>query len=354
MIKSGSTILLVSPESWDHMWVSKHHYAVHLANRGYQVIFLNPPGSRWGLHQTEFQNLRILDYPGFVKGVRKMPGSLSKYFVNKVFKRITASVGTAVDIIWQFDSTTFFDFNYLGNGVTKFLHVVDLNQTTNIGRLAGSADICFYCSEPIGQILKKYNDRCYFINHGYSTFQSDNYKFDWQHEINIGYAGNLDIKYIDWETIRQSIIKHPGIGFQFAGHCADPDKLEFFEQCPNASWVGPLPKERLYSFYNQVDGLLICYDVEHHKDQLANPHKLLEYLGSGKPIIASHTIQYETVDNDVICMVYQHRQWHEKFGEFIQSLKHLSHKIYSQKRIDLAMMNTYEKHISHIEGLMNE
>ena len=62
----------------------------------------------------------------------------------------------------------------------------------------------------------------------------------------------------------------------------------------------------------------------------------------------------ETVDDDVICMVYQHRQWHEKFGEFIQSLKHLSHKTYSQKRIDLAMMNTYEKHISRIEDLMNE
>src|SRR6186713_730734 len=37
------TILIVSPQSWGKMYVSKHHYAIELANYGNKVYFLNPP-----------------------------------------------------------------------------------------------------------------------------------------------------------------------------------------------------------------------------------------------------------------------------------------------------------------------
>ena len=42
------TILLVSPNEWGAMHVSKHHYALELAERGNRVIFLNPPRSGRG------------------------------------------------------------------------------------------------------------------------------------------------------------------------------------------------------------------------------------------------------------------------------------------------------------------
>jgi len=37
------TILLISPQSWGNMFVSKHHYALELARAGNTVYFLNPP-----------------------------------------------------------------------------------------------------------------------------------------------------------------------------------------------------------------------------------------------------------------------------------------------------------------------
>ena len=39
----NKTILLISPQSWGTMFLSKHHYAIELARRGNTVYFLNPP-----------------------------------------------------------------------------------------------------------------------------------------------------------------------------------------------------------------------------------------------------------------------------------------------------------------------
>ena len=39
----GKTILILSPQAWDTMFLSKHYYAIELAKRGNKVYFLNPP-----------------------------------------------------------------------------------------------------------------------------------------------------------------------------------------------------------------------------------------------------------------------------------------------------------------------
>ncbi len=40
-----SQILLISTESWDGHFVSKHHYAITLTVKGHKVYFLNPIGA---------------------------------------------------------------------------------------------------------------------------------------------------------------------------------------------------------------------------------------------------------------------------------------------------------------------
>src|SRR4030081_3223301 len=40
----NKTILLISPQGWGPMFLSKHHYAIELAKRGNTIYFLNPPG----------------------------------------------------------------------------------------------------------------------------------------------------------------------------------------------------------------------------------------------------------------------------------------------------------------------
>jgi hypothetical protein len=41
----NKTVLLISPERWGKMRVSKHHYAIELADRNCKVYFLEPPSN---------------------------------------------------------------------------------------------------------------------------------------------------------------------------------------------------------------------------------------------------------------------------------------------------------------------
>ena len=38
---NNNSVLIISPESWGKSKVSKHHYALTFANKGYTVYFLN-------------------------------------------------------------------------------------------------------------------------------------------------------------------------------------------------------------------------------------------------------------------------------------------------------------------------
>lgn len=42
---NNKTILIISPEPWGKMMISKHHYALELAKLGNEVYFLNPPNN---------------------------------------------------------------------------------------------------------------------------------------------------------------------------------------------------------------------------------------------------------------------------------------------------------------------
>src|SRR5215475_10747584 len=64
---NNKTILILSPQSWGKMMLSKHHYAIALARKGNKVFFLNPPDNhKWSLaggkSRIKFEPLK--EYPG--------------------------------------------------------------------------------------------------------------------------------------------------------------------------------------------------------------------------------------------------------------------------------------------------
>src|SRR5690606_833073 len=81
-------VLIISPEPWDHIFVSKHHYAIHLAQRGNKVFFLNPPGDYEKIEKTEIVNVSCVYYKSFISGLRYFPSSLKRYFIRSKFKRL--------------------------------------------------------------------------------------------------------------------------------------------------------------------------------------------------------------------------------------------------------------------------
>jgi hypothetical protein len=336
------------------MPVSKHHYAKHLGARGNRVYFLNPPRNITSITETDEAQVWVLDYSGFLTGMRYFPKILRNWLTLKKWEKLQKLVSVKFDIIWSFDNSVFYDLESLPQSVLKISHIVDLNQSFQTKRAATSADICFYNSQFIGRKIRQFNDFSFFINHGYSDVQiaEKTHQVPESSGIKVGYAGNLDIKYLDWELIRTCVKSYPLIQFYFAGYCKTKETLKWLENTSNVSYLGILRQPLLKSFYYQMDILMITYQADLYREQLANPHKFLEYLGTGKPIVATYTAEYH--DKSGLCyMSIKNDQWLDIF-DFVQSqLGECNHQNLIQMRKSVAFENTYKKQLDRIENLLN-
>lgn len=351
----SKNILLISPENWNHIFVSKHHYATHLSAMGAHVVFANPPGKKWQLNSTQYPGVQILDYPKFVKGLRKMPTVLAKKLIRYRLEEIEAFTQISFDIIWSFDNSVFFDFSELNN-TFNISHIVDLNQDFETAKAASTADLCLYTTPYIGQRLNQWNQNCHFIHHGYNEKGiGDPVVLPGENKIKLLYAGNLNMPYIDWGILLESVEKFPNIDFVFLG----PDQYEKLNSekkemlaNPNVFSLGKIDAHYLQSYYQAADALIICYQENYHLDQ-ANPHKMMEYLGSGKTIIASWTECFANHADEMILMKPSNNEFTSLIKKFIADNKYYNSKVLNQRRKEFASKNTYVKQIEKIEGLIN-
>jgi glycosyltransferase involved in cell wall biosynthesis len=343
---ADKSILLISPEPWSHLFVSKHHYAIHLAARRNRVIFLNPPGRVWKVSKTDYENLLVVDYPGFISGLRHFPKFLRLPIERSIFKKIEKVVNFTFDVIWSFDNSVFFDFDALPSSVIKISHIVDLNQDFQFKQAASSANLCLGSTRFIVEKLLQYNPNSYFINHGFSRTKREILEISTNaSNLKIGYAGNLDIEYIDWELLQQVVDEHQSFSFYFAGSGTGRIKSG------NVHYLGRLSKAQLSDFYAQMDVLIIAYKADENAEQLANPHKILEYLYSGKPIVATLTAEYREMD--LFPMSVGNSDWPDIFRQVTENVKSYASGEKIAQRRKFAADNTYEKQIERIEQLID-
>lgn len=347
-------ILLISPEPWSHLFVSKHHYAVHLAKRGNKVYFLNPPSKQTVLNETNHENIKVLCYNGFIKGFRMLPGYLQRFLIRNKLNMLERVAGVQFDIVWSFDNSVFFDFNAISDRVLTISHIVDLNQNFMLRKAAKTADFCFYNNKFIGEKLGKVNQKSFFIHHGYSNLVNGNeINIPFFQGIKIGYAGNLDIKYIDWDLIWEVARNTPQAGFYFAGTCQNKEITNVMEKLENCYYLGRIASDALWDFYRQMDILIIAYKADQYSEQLANPHKMMEYLGSGKTIVATYTAEYDHL-KDLILMSRKNAEWPEILKRAIENVKAGTDMEKIMLRQDFAFNNSYRKQIDRIEAIIDK
>ncbi|PIB36610.1 hypothetical protein BFP72_14970 [Reichenbachiella sp. 5M10] len=340
-------ILLISPEPWDHIFVSKHHYARHLAERDNRVVFANPAGDRWQLKDSGVAGLQVLDYPKFVKGLRKLPTWVSQRLIRHKLKQIEKHCDLTFDLIWSFDNSVFFDFTLLDT--YNISHIVDLNQDFETAKAARTADICLGNTSQIVERLQSHNPNTHFINHGLHL-SDEQEAIDLQpvDGMKIGYCGNLDIPYLDWKTLEQAFAQLTDCTFYLAGKCErNQDKL----QHPTVVYLGQLNASEMRSFYTEMDLLILCYLADDYPDQLANPHKFMEYLASGKPIVSSLTSTYVELQEVQMCTTQA--EWLPLLQRTIAEYSAWSSSEMSDQRKAIANDNTYEKQIDRIENKIN-
>lgn len=373
----NKTILILSPQAWGSMHISKHHYAIALAKRGNKVYFLNPPGEG---HRSK-KKISINEIDGFdnlflVTHRLSFPYNL-KFHVNWLFhklmrkhaKKLWQQFPIKPDIIWSFDLNYVYSLPVFGNRSLKIFHPVDEPLDETAIRASVGADVIFSVTK---EILEKYKDHPapkYLINHGISEdfiAPLGTVKRPAQH-FRVGFAGNLLRRDIDRKIILQIVRENKDVLFECWGSYttgqsnlggkADDETRRFITELKGNSNVvlhGPVPSADLARAIRHMDAFLICYDVQKDSSRGTNYHKIMEFLSTGKIVISNNVTAYKD-EPDLVQMVSErdhNQQLPGLFKKVMNEISTFNSSSMINKRVSYARSNTYQDQVSRIEQIL--
>ncbi len=365
----GRCILIISPERWGVNRISKHHYAIALAQKENQVYFLNPPSiglSRVVLTQTEIPNVTLVDYTPTLKGLNKIL-KYSEFLFNLLnefeIQKIKKELPNKPDVVWSFDPFRFQNLKRFNFQLSIF-HPVDYYQDSLDLKVAQWADIIISVSQAILDRYKQLSTPNFFINHGVSAVflnpKRSSQKTD--NVIRCGYVGNLLSFGIHWPNLLQIITENNHVEFHFIGPYQTnnlgnakgvDDQINELKKRKNVILYGPLSPAEISDKIQSYDLFLICYNPELYNKVVSNSHKILEYLSTGKVVVASLTTTYSILANDLIEMVDDSADLPERFKKVVDDVSSYNSMKQQEKRIAFARLNSYENHLIEIEQLIS-
>lgn len=359
-------IFIISPEKWGASKVSKHHYAELLAQKGSTVYFFQPPSTKKSLDQIK-ENLFLVSYKK-IKGINKLPFFLKQFYYKILFKQLRNEFGLPLPtLVWSFDPYTFQDLNVFNKQAQKIYHPVDVHQTNLEFESARNADVVLATSDLILEKFKSIDKPQYQINHGLA----DHFLSDLQlnkllpgdsNKIKVGYMGNLNYPFMDYTTLFKIIKENKKVDFYFIGPDGSsnlletPEYLEEIDQIKkmdNVFLLGVKPSSELPGYLNSMDAFLMCYKAEKNKAHMANPHKILEYLSTGKVIISHYIDQYKNTDG-LVEMVEKNIDLPNKFQTVVNSLAQFNEVKKMEFRKAYAWNNTYENQLVKIDHILDD
>ncbi|NDK56307.1 glycosyltransferase family protein [Pontibacter fetidus] len=373
----NKTILLISPQPWGDIFVSKHHYAVELASRGNKVIFLNPPNANAPVSFNLLDvaaNIQVLTFRPFFNiswrfKFRPVFDLLMRWQVNKVMNFLDH----IIDVVWCFDPNIYSDLNWFGAKYNIF-HPVDPIVYHYQVKPGNSADIIFSVSEKILSAYKGLTTPAYFINHGVSEvfaklakhnltiLQSGNYKIKQNQPIKVGYVGNLLRSEVDRPLLLHLIEKHKDVEFNLWGPYTfnnnnlaganTNDTVLFIDKLKNAPNVilhGKVTGSDLATQISNMDVFLLLYNLAHGTSDRSNSHKILEYLSTGK-VIVSYKIDTYLNYRHLLAFADEDTQesFSAKFEEVITSLDFWNKAELQEQRVGFVLHNRYTDQLDRI------
>lgn len=362
---ANKNILIISPDAWGEYYLSKHHYAIELAKQN-QVFFVNyanhkKPANAFAIQKHEdIPNLHIIDYRSSYKGLRLYPSFVREKIYNQQAKEIQKLI-PKIDILWSFDAFRFPDLKVF-DAKLHIYHPVDLYHSNLEENIADSADIIFASSELIVKKLSHLDTSAYKINHGLSeafaqegNSQNIDNKLLGNQRVKVALVGNITQLHLSQETLWRVVEDNPTVDFYFIGpkrglETMNTTKKSYFDKiqaAKNTYYIPSQPYDKIKDYLAAMDILLICYDRESSEEAPPNPHKLLEYLSSGKTIVSNYFEDYKN-ETDLINMASSLAEYPNVFKDVIQNLSTYNGSEMSKQRRDFAEQHTYQNQLNHI------
>ncbi len=355
------TILIISPEPWGINFLSKHHYALTLAKWGNKVYFLNPStrdlSESIRIKKSGHEGLYLVDYRSPMKGTYRLPGPLRRMLVGREIKKIHQGLDQDIDVVWSFDPHRLQQIQDFEASLNIY-HPVDLHFTPLEKEIASQASCILATSD---SILERFSDHPFTAKsgHGLDEIFLGKEVVDEGSDgtIRVGYVGNLSNKLIDVPTIEKMVKEHPDVVFEFVGPY-QPSNLsqhgsklyEVLEGMENVQFHGPMKKLEIVGFFRRMDILLLAYTTD-NPGILANPHKMLEYLSSGKVVLCHYIDEYK--ESDLIVMAKQgNHEMPELMAQIIGNLAAYNSEVERERRKTFASSFSYESVITNLEKLL--
>jgi hypothetical protein len=318
MLDSKLKVLLISPQHWGTMRVTKHHYAIELAKLGHVVFFLEPNEASWKWNQTSFE-ITPSDSAGvqLVKQQINVPYNLKFHlkglfdcFIKNHIKKLEKQLGP-FDLVWSFDLTNAMPLSYFSNKSKKIFFAADWPINSDAVNSAEGANLLVSVAQEIlDQYPNHLNTKKLLIDHGVADCFIEEGKKPFvktDDVIRIGMAGNFLRPDIDRLVLLEIIRKNKEFVFELfgaynvensnLGGSKDTETIEFIkvlQHAPNVILHGMVHPELLAKELRRMDAFLICYDVCKDQSKGTNYHKVMEYFAYGRPIVSNEISSYKT------------------------------------------------------------
>lgn len=362
-------ILIISPQGWGKALLSKHHYALELAEMGHRVFFLCPPQStsKKKFEAREIrENLIVVNHRfNFPYGLKFRARWVFDLFVKKHVKQLLKNLRVELDIVWCFDPNVYSDLSWFKAGV-KIYHPVDPIDYIEQVKIAHTADVIFSVSEKILSSFEGVSKPKHFINHGLGKpFEEMGKKLlqtkyvENKEVVRFGYVGNLLRPVIGRGVFIKLIKEMPQAEFHFWGFYElkgsnlsgedDMDSrafIEFLKGSRNVWLHGSKSPEELAEEIVRIDAFLLYYMPMKGMSDLSNSHKILEYLSTGKTILSCPISTYQNFPG-----LLEMSQDGEDYVVFVKkNINDIAffNEHYKEKRIRFALENTYKRQIEMI------
>jgi len=357
----GKHILLISPESWHGLKMSKHHLAEGLVARGNHVCFWGTsPASTREVAVTGEGALRVVNTPHWFRSINHWPKWVNQWYYGRTIAAIEREAGSPFDIIWCFDTSR---MQWFAPGpFFKLLHLVDYNVLHQGHGLMRSADIILTTADIINKRVLELAPHAHVFKVGHALDRRWLADSDGLATARSGaprtalYAGQFYNTYIDFEVLVNVAQAHPRITFTYVGpfdpHYDNP-WFQRLRTLPNVTFTGLKNKDELLPLVRQADILLFCFMTEKRMLERANPHKVLEYLSTGNIIVGTWTLEYET-HQQLLLMAPGPSDFVSRFQEAVDRFGELNTTEKRTERIAFARERTVEHVLDRIATLVRE
>lgn len=372
----NKTILIVSQQDWGKMFISKHHYALCLARLGNQVYFLNSPTQTQEMKPgeivvsaTQFENLHQISHKFFYPYLFKFKAKpLHRLLLKWHLKNVINKIGGKVDIVWSFDISDTVSMRSFPSSCYKIFMPVDEPSYPDGIAAAKTADVIFSVTNEILDKYSQFNVPKLFTNHGVSSLfiKKTEYVIN-EGQLKIGLSGNFLRPDLDWTTLLKIIDSNSNVEFSFWGPMAgdntnlldkkyaDQNEYPDVKSYANVKAYGTVSPEELAQDLYEMDGFLICYDIEKDQSGGTNYHKVLEYMATGRVIISNNITTYADTEGLVEMPVERNNEkLPELFSHVINNIRDYNSEEKQVQRMRYASSHTYEGNILTIENFITE